>query len=165
MWSIILDVLLLLIAVITVYLSVKRGLVKTVIDACTLILSVVVSFSISPIFKSYFEFPGEHGQVATYFIIFIISWVLVKIAALLLDKIISALPIIRTINKFGGFLLGILMGIFRISLYCIAVGGIIAIGQKLGWEFVNEISIADTVLMKYFYEYNPIYLLVGFILK
>jgi uncharacterized membrane protein required for colicin V production len=165
MWPIILDVLLLLIAIITVYLSVKRGLVKTVIDACTLILSVAVSFFISPIFKSYFEFSGEHGHVATYFIIFIISWIIVKIAAMLLDKIISALPIIRTMNKFGGFLLGILLGIFRISLYCIAIGGIIAIGQKLGWQFVKDISIEDTILMKYFYEYNPIYLLVDYILK
>ncbi len=165
MWSILLDLILLIIAGTTVIFAIKRGLVKTVINACSLILSAVLSLFICPIFKSHFEFSGEHSEVATYFVVFIISWLIVKIVATLLDKIISALPIIRTINSFGGFIIGVLLGVFRISLYCIAVGGIIAIGEKIGLEFVENISINDTYILKYFYEYNPIYLLINFIMK
>lgn len=165
MWSIILDLILLLIAGSTIYFATKRGLVRTVINALSLILSALLSVFISPIFKNYISFSGEHGEVATYFIIFVISWIIVKIASSLLDKIISALPIIRTMNSLGGLILGILLGIFRISLYCIAVVALLTIGEKYGLSFVENFSIEDTVIVKYFYEYNPIYILLQFIMK
>jgi hypothetical protein len=68
-------------------------------------------------------------------------------------------------NTLGGFVLGTLLGVFRVSLYSIGVGGILEIGSKLGIEFLNNISISDTVLLKYFYEYNPIYVFINFLLK
>lgn len=165
MVEIILDLILLLIAGITVYFGIKNGLVKTVINACSLILAAVLSLFACPIFKEYFRFAGEHSEVATYLVVFIISWIVVKIVALLLDTVISALPIISSINTLGGFVLGALLGIFRISIYCIAVGGLISIGDKLGIEFLKDVSIENTYLLKYVYEYNPIYILINFILK
>ena len=163
--NIILDLILLLIVGLTIFSALKKGLVKTVINAFSLILSAVLSLFISPIFKRTFDFAHEHGEVATYFIVFIISWIIVKIVTSLLDKIISALPVIRTINKLGGFFIGVLLGIFRVSVYCIAVGGILALASKFGVEFLKEVSIEDTYILKYFYEYNPLYLLVNLVLK
>jgi uncharacterized membrane protein required for colicin V production len=165
MWSIILDLLLLFIAGSTVYFAFKRGMVRTVINALSLILSAILSLILSPVLKEYFVFPGEHSEAATYFVVFLISWIIVKIASIILDKIISALPIINTVNKAGGLIIGVLLGIFRISLYCIAVGAIISIGIRFQVEFVNDISIQDTHLFKYVYEYNPLYCLVNLILK
>ncbi len=164
MWPIMLDLLLVVIAGTTVFFAVKRGLVKTVINAFSLVLSAVLSLFLSPFFKSYINFSGEHGDVANYFVVFLISWIIVKIASILLDKIISSLPIIRTINSLGGFIIGVVLGVLRISLYCIAVGSIIAFGDNIGIEFLKDVSIDDTVLLKYIYEYNPIYLLVNLIM-
>ncbi len=162
---IVFDLILLLIVGLTVFSALKNGLVKTVINAFSLILTAILSLLISPIFKSTFDFSHEHGEVATYFVVFIISWIIVKIATILLDKIISALPIIRTINKLGGLVIGVLLGIFRVSVYCIAVGGILALASKFGVEFLSGVSIDDTYILKYFYEYNPLYLLINLVLK
>lgn len=163
--AVLLDLVLLLIVGITVFRAIKKGLVKTVVDACSLIISAVLAIVFSPVFKDMLNFKGEHSVAATYLVIFIISWIIVKIVSILLDKIISALPIIRTVNTLGGFVLGTLLAIFRVSLYCISVGGILALGEKYGIEFLNKVSLNDTILLKYFYEYNPIYILINFILK
>ena len=162
---IVLDLILLLIVGLTIFSAAKRGLVKTVINAFSLILTAILSLFVSPIFKNTFDFAHEHGEVATYFVVFIISWIIVKIATSLLDKIISALPVIRTINKLGGFLIGVLLGVFRVSIYCIAVGGILALASKFDVEFLKGVSIGDTYILKYFYEYNPLYLLINLVLK
>ena len=163
--SIVLDLILLLIVVITILGSLKKGLVKTVIDSLSLILSSILAIIIAPAFKETFGFVGEYSKSATYIIIFLVSWVAVKIASILLDKIISSIPLIKTVNKLGGLILGILLGIFRVSVYCMIVGGVLAIGYKLNVQFIQGISIDDTFLLKYIYEFNPINILVNLFLK
>jgi uncharacterized membrane protein required for colicin V production len=163
--TLVLDLILLLIAGITILNAIKKGLVKTVIDACSLILSAVLSILVAPFFKDVFNFTGENSVVATYLIIFIVVWIVIKIVASILDKIIKSLPVIKTVNTLGGFILGVLLGIFRVSVYCIAVGGIIEIAHKLNVDFFKNVFISDTFLLKYFYEYNPIYILINLLMN
>ena len=161
----ILDVVLLIIAGATIFTSAKNGLVKTVINALSLILAAVLSLFICPIVKNVVNVSTEKEQVLVYFIVFLVAWIAIKIIAVLLDKVISSLPIISSINTLGGVILGVLLCVFRISVYCIIVGAVLVIGQKLDLTLVENISLNDTVLLKYFYEYNPIYLLLKLLVK
>ncbi len=163
--SIILDIAILIVIGLTIFTAIKKGLVNMVISSVALVISAVLSLILTPVFKDQFNNWGENREIAAYFIVFVISWVAIKIICYVLDKFIQKIPFIRSINTVGGLVLGVLLAIFRISILCITVGSILSITEKLGLDFLNFISVEDTVLFKYFYEYNPIYMLIKLLFK
>ncbi len=59
-----------------------------------------------------------HG--AGTILVFVVSYVLLKIAGYVLDKVFK-LPILKTANKTGGLLLGVVSGAFSVFIFCIMI--------------------------------------------
>lgn len=91
--------------------------------------------------------------VAAIVLLFFGSMILLKIVAYVLDKICK-LPVLKTANKLLGLLLGILLALVRIYLFCIIVKLLLPYGQALDIEVLTKINPGNTLLFKLFYDIN-----------
>lgn len=79
--------------------------------------------------------------------------ILLAIVASVLDKI-AKLPILKTYNKLLGVLLGILLAIVRISLFCFVAGVLIKNADFLGSDYISALNPENTLLFKLFSNLN-----------
>ena len=161
--SIFLDIIILIVIGITIFTALKNGFVKTVLNALSFVAAAVLSIFIAPLFKNILYFNGEYSAVSTYLIVFIALWLIIRLATLLLNKVISKIPLIRTANKVAGLILGIILAFFRVFALCTCVEGILKIGKLLRIGFLSGISIEETILFEFFSKINLIKILVELI--
>ena len=86
-------------------------------------------------------------------IIYFCVRVALLIGGIFLDKI-ARLPILRTVNKAFGILLGILLAIFRVSLFCFVVKILIEIGGFIGNESLSTLTVGGAPIFDWFAQNN-----------
>ena len=91
--------------------------------------------------------------VAAVALLFFGSLILLKITAYVLDKA-CRLPVLKTANKLLGLLLGILLALVRIYLFCVLVRLLLPYGQALDIGILSAINPEKTLLFRLFYEFN-----------
>ena len=92
------------------------GFVKTIFRLAINILAWVIGIMITPHISSFLfkDILSGNGQLVNHITIFVIIFVLLNIAFLIISKsldIITKLPILKTMNRFLGFLTGFIEGI------------------------------------------------------
>ncbi len=98
------DIMIALIAVgIIIYYTV-RGFIRSLFDAVKLIASVVISYFAVP---ALFPLTDPTVRIVLYIITFLIVLLLLSLVFTLIDRIIKKIPVIRSANRFMGFLLGV----------------------------------------------------------
>ena len=84
-------------------------------------------------------------------ILFIGALIVIAIAARILD-LVAKLPIIRTANKLLGVLLGAVLALLRVTLFCFVMGLLIEHSSFLNSEFLAGLDAEKTLLFKFFSE-------------
>ena len=91
------------------------------------------------------------AKIIAIIVIFILSLILIAIVARMLD-LVAKLPIIRGANKLLGILLGAVLALFRVCLFCFVMGILIRHADFLGSEFLAGLDASKTLLFKFFSE-------------
>ncbi len=85
----------------------------------------------------------------SFIIVFLAAVILLKIIAAVLD-IITYLPVLHTLNKFGGFIFGAVNGLVTLWVICIAVT--IFSGTEIGSYIYGGIN--DSMFLRTIYNHN-----------
>ncbi len=99
--------------------------------------------------------PIVHSFASTLSVIIIYFGVRIGLAigGIFLDKVAN-LPILKTVNKTFGILLGIVLAIFRVLLFCFIVKILIEVGGFIGNEFLMTLDSGDAVFFNWFAQNN-----------
>ena len=90
-------------------------------------------------------------KIIAIIVLFILSLILIAIVARVLN-LVAKLPIIRTANKLLGVLLGAVLALLRVTLFCFVMGILIRHADFLGSDFLAGLDVNKTVLFKFFGE-------------
>ncbi len=177
--SIILDLLLLLIIFSAVFLTYKKGFVKSVLDIASVIISIVLSNLLSPpLAEVYFPFfmnqiNGNEGSLncpeavvklfahaLAFVTIYVVLTIILKILTLIISGIFK-LPVLKSLNRTLGLLLGIAKAFIFVFLFVSIVQLIVPFMTDTQSGFLNEEIIQNTFIFKYLYNIKWIKFLVN----
>jgi len=96
--------------------------------------------------------------------LFLGSLILLKIATYVLNKVCK-LPVLKTANKLLGLILGILLALLRIYLFCILIKVLQPYGQTMDIGWLAAIDPEKTLLFRLFYNLNIFNFFTGYIKK
>lgn len=120
-----------------------RSLVLTMINTSDSVKDSVIEHMIRPVFTAAVQ------TVAFILIFAVVSMVIAIVAGAL--KIVNKLPVVGTANRLLGFAAGIVSGLIFTAVICIVLR--LVIGLTDGTViFLNEDTIEQTALFKYFYD-------------
>lgn len=94
------------------------------------------------------------GAVIAFLLIFLIALILIKLISFLIG-FVTKIPVIKQFDKAGGLIFGIVNGIFIVIVLCAALKLVLPYIQKEGSTAINDTTIKNTVVFKYFYDVNP----------
>lgn len=86
-------------------------------------------------------------------VLFFGTRILLSIVSSVLDNV-AKLPILKSCNKLLGVLLGILLAVVRISLFCFVVGVLITHADFLGNDYISALDPESTHLFRFFNNIN-----------
>lgn len=89
------------------------------------------------------------AMLVAIIILYIGTQILLSIVGFFLDKI-AKLPILRTANKSLGIVVGVVLALFRVCLFCFAVNLLIEHSAFLGSDFINSLNADNTLLFGFF---------------
>lgn len=85
------------------------------------------------------------SSVISVIVLFIATQAALLVAKHFVEKL-NDLPVLRTCDKVLGIILGVILGIFRVLLFCFAAHVVIEIGEFVGNEFLSSFDINKTLL-------------------
>lgn len=92
-------------------------------------------------------------------VLFFVAFALCRLLVALLVAVftnINHIPLVGTVNRFFGFVMGLLAGVVDVYLVLCAVWAVIVItGGSI--EFLNDRALADSVAYTVFGQFNPFY--------
>ena len=101
------------------------------------------------------------AEPAVYAVVTLVSVIVIYICArlvlLILTKILDAvakLPVLKTANRVLGLLLGIVLAVVRISLFCLIIRVLVDNSEFIGWDFLTAIDTENTLLFRLFEKIN-----------
>ena len=94
-------------------------------------------------------------KALTFFILMIVIYIILSIVIKVLD-FVAKLPLINSINKSGGLVIGLAKGLIYVWIACLVIT---AFSDK-AWAQEAFRQINDNKLLTMIYEYNPIIFLV-----
>lgn len=86
-------------------------------------------------------------------IIYAFVRIALSVGGFFLDKL-AKLPLLRTVNKTFGLLLGVLLAIFRVLLFCFIVKILIEAGEFIGNDFLASLNSGDSGIFNWFANNN-----------
>ena len=110
--NIAIDIILALIAVITVLRCTVRGFVRSFFGSLKLVFAATVSFALTPIIFGFFD--KTAGAIA-YVVIFVLAYIGAIIAVSLMDRLFK-LPVLNFANKALGIALGVVSAYVILSV-------------------------------------------------
>lgn len=85
--------------------------------------------------------------------LYIGTQVLLSIAASILDKI-ARLPVLNSFNKAGGLIIGVVLALLRVLLFCFVFDILIENSDFIGSDFISSLNPDNTLLFKIFRNIN-----------
>ena len=154
--SILVDIVILLIAGSTIFLAGKRGFISTVVHALGSLIALLAVFFFTGVFAELLSMTplvdllSPTGVKAISMVaIFFLVLLLLKACGKALTKFVKKLPFVRKANTLLGLLLGFVLALVRILLFCAAVNLISAAAQHGQLDFL-VVNPEDTVLYQLF---------------
>ncbi len=83
--------------------------------------------------------------------IYIGTRIVLMIVSFILDQIFR-LPVLKAFNKLGGIIVGVVLALIRVCLFCFIAGLLIKNADFLGNEFISNLVPEKTLLFKFFNE-------------
>lgn len=127
-----------------------RGFVMKIYTLIRLVLLLVLTMILVPVILPFFpaHIAGKEGF--SFVVSFLAAAVLLHIFAKLL-KIVDKIPIVGTVNKLGGAILGVVLGILFIWLLLFLAGSF----QEIPWCYRITSSIRESEVLMMLYQFNP----------
>ncbi|MEG1743384.1 MAG: CvpA family protein [Clostridia bacterium] len=91
--------------------------------------------------------------VLAFLILFLGTLLICKLVTYILDRVFT-LPVLKQANKLLGVILGIVIAAVRVYLFCALLDLIIPFGTQLGWKFVSDLKVGDTLIYQWFHVHN-----------
>ena len=144
--SIVLDLIVIGLIALCAVRSWQRGFFKTVMGFGTIFLTILITIlftkPLAGIVMSMMDSPNvARVSIITAIVLFIVSYVAIKITIELLDKVFE-LPFLKAVNKLFGLALGAVIGVLWVCAICFVV-------VNLFPTFTS-----DTVVMNFFGRFN-----------
>lgn len=150
MW---LDIIAVLLIFLFAVIGMRRGLMLTILDVCSLAISIIVSVMFAgPVSKLIMSMGVEdkfQSLAIAFIVVFVVSWIGLYILKALV-KILQKLPIIRQLDGLGGLLVGLAGGVLVVCVFAVFLH---TFGSQ---ETVASLlrTVDESVVMKFFYEKN-----------
>jgi membrane protein required for colicin V production len=137
-----LDIIIAIVLIISMFIGLKVGLVKTVLSFIGLIVGVFLAGHYYLTLSDFLSFlPDTAGRVVAYFLIIIVVMILISLLSVLLDKLLSAI-MLGWLNHLGGMLFGLLLAaVFWgaiLAVWVKYVGGYNIIGNSILASFLVD---------------------------
>ena len=154
--SILVDIVILLIAGSTVFLAGKRGFISTVVHALGSLIALLAVFCFTGVISELLSMTplvdllSPTGVKAVAMVaIFLLVLLLLKACGKALTKFVKKFSFVRKANALLGLLLGFVLALVRILLFCAAINLISAAAQLGQLDFL-VVKPEDTVLYRFF---------------
>lgn len=146
--ELIIDFALLAIIFFATFKGFSNGFVKTLTSTISLVLAVVFAALFHENMAKIFNLPPLYASILAFILVFVLSILFFKLISLLFTKIFKGSKFLKGTNKVLGLLLGLLLGLFYAWVISAIAGTILKV--------VYPQLLADTSVMKYLYEVNPL---------
>ncbi len=153
--SVIFDVILLAILVLTVIRHTRLGLACSVLSAGKFIFSMIVALLLSyPVAALVLSFgvPEALSGIVAFVIVFALTFILSGFLIRLLSKI--KIPIITKVDKILGFLLGLILGAVIVSIASTAIYTVIELISLVNANSDVMSIYENSYVFKFIYELN-----------
>ena len=137
------DIILVLLCLATVARYTIKGFAKTVLDVIAFVVSTAVAWTLTPILFSNSSFLT---RMIANILIFLMVYVILSVVFSIVNKIFK-LPIIGTLNRFLGFLFGLLCAYIQTSFFVSVLSVIVYMSE-------NASEIANSFMYRLFSEYG-----------
>ena len=153
------DIVALAVILITALVSLKKGFIRCLFGFVSTIIAIVLAlFLTKPVISwtnGMFGLMDKVHYYVCYLISFFIVFIAIKILTALLSKLLSSLvekiPVVGKLNKFLGFVLGLVQGFL---IVCAVVAVLRVIPSSNVQTFVE-----DTIFVKWLYQSNPLHVI------
>lgn len=88
-------------------------------------------------------------DILAFLLIYFGMRLLIKIAEVVMGKL-TELPVLKQADKLLGALMGVLLAVLRVSLFCVALKLLIPISGALGIDWLAQIDLNDSMLYSIF---------------
>ena len=146
--SIAIDVILALLALFIIVQYTVRGFVKSVFGALKLVLSALLTYVFTPML---FDLSDPKSAAVAYLLVFSASYVILAIIAFIVDKLFK-LPILNTLNRFLGFLLGLLCA--YVTLACTVLSIVLSFSAQELFGMTAEQIYESTYIYRFFNDFT-----------
>ncbi len=154
--NILVDIVILLLAGVTIFLAGKRGFVATAVNAASsLIALIMVFFFTGPVSNLLAETPLKDLlqtaglKAVSIVLIFLASLLLLRLCAKLLTSLVEKFPFVKQANTLLGVALGFLLAFVRVLIFCAAVNLVSSAATVLQFDFLT-VNADDTALYRLF---------------
>lgn len=148
--SIAIDVILALLALFIIVQYTVRGFVKSVFGALKLVLSALLTYVFTPML---FDLSDPKSAAVAYLLVFSASYVILAIIAFIVDKLFK-LPILNTLNRFLGFLLGLLCAYVTLSVACTVLSIVLSFSAQELFGMTAEQIYESTYIYRFFNDFT-----------
>lgn len=144
--NIAIDIFLLLLGIAIVIIYVVQGFIRSVFGFFKLFIAIALSWMMTPLF---FAQAGFFARAVGYLLVFIVSYVLLTVGIIVLDKIFK-LPLLNATNRLLGLAVGMVCAYLALSVAAIGITIIAEIaGNQVFGRTQPELE-AQTILYGFF---------------
>lgn len=154
--NILVDIAILFIAGATVFLAGKRGFIATAVNAMSSLIALIMVFCFTGLVSGLLAMTPLQDLLHTagikavsMVLIFVLSILLLRMCGKFLTSMVKKLPFVRKANTLLGLLLGFVLALVRILLFCAAVNLVSSAASLLQIDFLT-VNADDTVLYRLF---------------
>lgn len=153
-----LEIIALVIIIVSLLEGAHSGLVMKIFSLVKFVLILIVTIVLVPILKSVIAQENVARDGIAYVIAFVVAAIVIHVVANVL-KIVDKIPIVKTVNRLGGAILGAAMGLILVWVALLVIGAF----QNVAWcHDVSEAAKNSTILYQ-LQRFNPmIYILKEF---
>lgn len=91
------------------------------------------------------------AMIISILVIYVGSQIVLSVLAFLLDHV-ARLPVLKSCNKLLGMIIGAVLALVRVCLFCFVVKILIENSAFLGSDFISNLKPENTLLFKFFSE-------------
>ena len=154
--NIAIDIILCLLGLTVIIHHTVRGFVRSVIGAVKMVVSIAFAYIFTPIIF----FPTDiKSTVVAYLLVFSATYVILTVAAFVLDKLCE-LPVLHAANKLLGFALGVASAYVVICFACAILNVLFNFAGEALFGQTNQNLVDSTIIYKFFSMAN-IFPLIG----
>ena len=157
------DVSLIIIAVLVIVYHTKKGFAASVLGVVgffmALVVSVTLTDSLAVAFYPLLEgktsiFPTNLvAKVFAFTVIFLIILILIKLFVYLAVMVIRVVPIVNTLDKLAGLVLGVLTALFWVQMLSLVIT--VFGGAVIDYYLPDKSAALDeSIITGFFYDYN-----------